>query len=424
MAPATVAAIQHHVGNVSTANAWELADAQGTVGKRATSSLEVSASDAKSLGFLNFERPDTARFDTHTHSHSTSWPKFRILADLGQHAARTPPTMPRRGGPGAKCSPRSSAARSQSTGLHSCGPCHATGTLDALDISGAGSCLGDFAPRAGSVLKAFVRCTRLVLVALVCVLAMSLLLMIFAAGVHWLYGGEADETIRFMEPVPEPMPEPMPEASTSTPDRERELEVLQAVVGVSGANYFGTDGHKRKQYGVALYVRPPGTSYGEREKIRVACAADKPTQADAARAAKRRVTEILGEAAVEAAERLVAERRAAAGSSSAGVERTVNAVLGATQRLKAVLRAAERRAETAETAAARAAAEAAETAAAILREPEAARRQAWLEVEAAQAALDTHTKRQRVDQTETTPAAKEPAWRARPYAEYDTVQKW
>ena len=62
-APATVAAIQHHVGNVSTANAWELADAQGTVGKRATSSLEVSASDAKSLGFLNFERPDTARFD-------------------------------------------------------------------------------------------------------------------------------------------------------------------------------------------------------------------------------------------------------------------------------------------------------------------------------------------------------------------------
>ena len=134
-----------------------------------------------------------------------NWP----TADLGRAARRPhkPPTMPRRGGPGAKCSPRSSAARSQSTGLTSCGPCHATGTLDALDISGAGSCLGDFAPRdvchvdaAGSVLKAFVRCTRLVLVALVCVLAMSLLLMIFAAGVHWLYGGEADEAIRFMEP--------------------------------------------------------------------------------------------------------------------------------------------------------------------------------------------------------------------------------
>ena len=41
-APATVAASQRHMGNVTTANAWELADAQGTVGKRAASSVEVS----------------------------------------------------------------------------------------------------------------------------------------------------------------------------------------------------------------------------------------------------------------------------------------------------------------------------------------------------------------------------------------------
>ena len=90
----------------------------------------------------------------------------------------------------------------------------------------------------------------------------------------------------------------------------------------------------------------------ERQQIRVPCAADKPTQADAARVAKRRVAAILGEAAVETAERLVTERRAAAGPS--GVERTVNAVLGETQRLQALLRAAQTRATKAEVAAERA----------------------------------------------------------------------
>ena len=276
------------------------------------------------------------------------------------------------------------------------------------------------------MLKAFVRCTRLVLIALVCVHAMSLLLMVFAAGVHWLYGGEADEAIRFMEPEPVPVPEP--EASTSAPDREHELEadreheleVLQAIVGVSGAKYFGTEGHKSKQFGVNLYVHPEPEA--ERKKIRVACAADKPTQADAARAAKRRVAAILGEAAVETAERLVTERRAAAGPS--GVERTVNAVLGETQRLQALLRAAQTRATKAEVAAERAETEAAEAAAAILREPEAARKQAWLELEAAHAALDAHAKRQRVESGEAAPAIKEPEWRLRPYAKYDTVDKW
>ena len=98
----------------------------------------------------------------------------------------------------------------------------------------------------------------------------------------------------------------------------------------------------------------------------------------------------VGDAAVEAAERLVTERRAAAGTS-ASVERNVNAVLGKTQRLQALLRAAQTRATKAEVAAERAETEAAEAAAAILREPEAARKQAWLELEAAQAALDAHT---------------------------------
>ena len=58
-APATVAAIQGHVGNVSTWNAWELADAPGTVGKSTTSCHEVFASPAKYLWFLNFESQES-----------------------------------------------------------------------------------------------------------------------------------------------------------------------------------------------------------------------------------------------------------------------------------------------------------------------------------------------------------------------------
>jgi len=83
----------------------------------------------------------------------------------------------------------------------------------------------------------------------------SLLVSQLQAVFRWLYGGEADEAIRFMEPepVPEPTPEPVPEASTSAPDRERELEVLRAIVGVSGAGYFGTEGHPTKQFGVNLH---------------------------------------------------------------------------------------------------------------------------------------------------------------------------
>ena len=51
MAPATVRVIQCHAGNVSTWNAWELEDAQGTVGKLSASSFEVSGSLSKYQGF-------------------------------------------------------------------------------------------------------------------------------------------------------------------------------------------------------------------------------------------------------------------------------------------------------------------------------------------------------------------------------------
>jgi hypothetical protein len=333
-----------------------------------------------------------------------------------------------RHGSGAKCSPRSSAAGSYSTGLRTNCPFHATSTLVVLgtfvacealiDLAGA-ACAAARLVNAASVFNARnVRVLVFVLLARIIGCVISLFNLLFAAGVRFLYGGEADEAIRFMEPEPvqEPVQEP---ASTSAMDRDRELEVLQAIVGVTGANYFGTDGHRTKQYGVHMQVRP--NPEAARQMVRVACTGDKPTQADAARVAKRRVAAIVGDAAVEAAERLVTERRAAAGTS-AGVERNVNAVLGETQRLRAAVLGAQKRAAAAEQAARRAEAEAAEAAATIIRAPEEARNAAWLEVEAAQAALDSHAKRQRVEQEP--PAVKEPAWRSRPYAKYDTVQKW
>ena len=52
-APATVMVIQCRAGNVSTANAWELAGSQGTVGKRSASSFEVHGCQSKCTGIQN-----------------------------------------------------------------------------------------------------------------------------------------------------------------------------------------------------------------------------------------------------------------------------------------------------------------------------------------------------------------------------------
>ena len=110
--------------------------------------------------------------------------------------------------------------------------------------------------------------------------------------------------------------------------------------------------------------------------------------------AKSRVAEIVGEAAVEQAERLVMERRAAAGASSTAPPATAFAVLGRTQKLKAEVNSAKLRAAAAERAAEQAAERAAAEAAAIIREPEAARQAAWQELEAARAALEAHHQQQ------------------------------
>ena len=393
------------------------------VGKRAASSFEVSGSGPKCQGSLNFEAahhpPPVARLG----------PSLRQRSPTSRRHARRW-RMVRRGGPGPKCSPRSSANPEV---LCSRCACHATSTFVDGIFASCDKADEDIiaSARAAAATCAAVQSffgrlfqappiRRLLLLLACTIVGIMLLLVLLAVGVRCLYGGEADEAIRFMEPehVQEPMQEPAPTTSTN---REHQMEVLKAIDGVSAAKYFGIEGHRTKQFGASLYVHPGPEA--ERQFIRVACASDKPLLVDAARAAKRRVAAILGEPAVEAAERLVAERHTAAGPS-AGVERNVNAMLGETQRLQALKIAAQTRAIKAEVAAERAEAEAAEAAAAITRGPEAARKEAWLELEAAQAALDAHTKRQRVEAGEAAPAAKEPKWRSRPYAKYDTVQKW
>ena len=55
-APATVAVIKCHAGHVPTANAWELGDPQGTVGKLSASCFEVTGSATKLQGSPSFER--------------------------------------------------------------------------------------------------------------------------------------------------------------------------------------------------------------------------------------------------------------------------------------------------------------------------------------------------------------------------------
>lgn len=136
---------------------------------------------------------------------------------------------------------------------------------------------------------------------------------------------------------------------------------------------------------------------GKVVRINVHCGATFATKLDAAREVKSRLIGIVGEAAVIAAEQLVAARAvavhppsSAAASSSSAAPQSAFAVLGETQRLKSVLRAAELRAASAE--------KVSREADRIVSESEAACMLAYASVEEAKAALARHGKRQRVEE--------------------------
>jgi len=86
-------------------------------------------------------------------------------------------------------------------------------------------------------------------------------------------------------------------------DLDYQIEVLNAVEGVTAAKGFGVEGKGNpNSYGVALVVHVPDQA---RERVRVPCAAERPTKLDCVRVLKRRVDEMLGAGAVETAERTV-----------------------------------------------------------------------------------------------------------------------
>jgi hypothetical protein len=93
-----------------------------------------------------------------------------------------------------------------------------------------------------------------------------------------------------------------------------QLDILRAVDGTSSVNHFGIEGTGRPQdYGVFLQVQPAAA---KQKGIRVPCTAARATKLYCALEAKKKLAAIVGESAIEQAERLIMERRSAAGSSS------------------------------------------------------------------------------------------------------------
>mmetsp|Transcript_2185 Transcript_2185/g.6591 ORF Transcript_2185/g.6591 Transcript_2185/m.6591 type:complete len:247 (+) Transcript_2185:147-887(+) len=206
-------------------------------------------------------------------------------------------------------------------------------------------------------------------------------------------------------------------------DLEQQLAILRLIEGVSGvfaSEYVGPD---LQRMNVQLKVLPRRSS--TKKPIRVPCSGARPDKLACALEAKRRVREELGDAAVDAAERLFIERRAAAAAAASTSSAPLPATghLMRTNQLAANLRAAQLRAQHAEEAATRAEAEATVVYQSAVREPLAAAKAAWLEVEAAAEEKARHTKQQRVEEPPA-PAPAEPAWRKRPYAAYTSVDQW
>lgn len=89
-----------------------------------------------------------------------------------------------------------------------------------------------------------------------------------------------------------------------------QLEIMRAVSGTSAVRQFGVEGDGRPQdYGVYLEVQPPDPN-ARKKPIRVPCSKSRTTVLQAALDAKKSVAAIVGEDAVEQAERLIMERQA------------------------------------------------------------------------------------------------------------------
>ena len=105
----------------------------------------------------------------------------------------------------------------------------------------------------------------------------------------------------------------MASKGTLSPELLLQLEILRAIPGTSSVNDFGVEGEgKPNTYGVLLKLQAPivAGSQTEQKPLRVACSKDRATKLDAALQMKKNVAAIVGEDAVEQAERLIMERQA------------------------------------------------------------------------------------------------------------------
>ena len=138
----------------------------------------------------------------------------------------------KRWGDGLKCSASGSAARSDSTGLHTACPFHAAvPTLACMCALHESAAVLVNACRAGAwVLHGFVAaCVALLRARGWLFVAAYALLFLLKVGVALLYGGEANEAIRFMNTVPQQMEEYVAQLAAAM----LALEELPLVTGVS-----------------------------------------------------------------------------------------------------------------------------------------------------------------------------------------------
>ena len=120
-----------------------------------------------------------------------------------------------------------------------------------------------------------------------------------AAGVPDLYGGEANEAIRFMEPAPTETEELEDEERTYVGQLEAALRALRQHALVTGVNvYCNDDGSDPQKRGVSVTLNSTFLAKGKQRSINIHCSekegrkgrkgeptAPKPTQLHAARAA-------------------------------------------------------------------------------------------------------------------------------------------
>lgn len=154
-------------------------------------------------------------------------------------------------------------------------------------------------------------------------IGVTCVLMLFAAGVRCLYGGEADEAIRFMEPEPV---EPVPERSMSELDRA--LLVLKAIDGVDRvyeSPKLRFDALNLNNNLVKCRVALPDGTY---KTVQQKCSGDCPDKLAAARVVKEGVAALLGKPAVEAAELHVQQQLRVAEPSAAGAAAASSAPSG------------------------------------------------------------------------------------------------